>query len=51
MPQMAPMWWSLMYLLSLTTVFLMVVMMFFNKNQKSNTMKSKINIKSINWKW
>nr|YP_009731645.1 ATP synthase F0 subunit 8 [Neoplerochila paliatseasi]QHR79419.1 ATP synthase F0 subunit 8 [Neoplerochila paliatseasi] len=51
MPQMAPMWWSLMYMFTLTTLYLMMIMVFFNKNQKESMKSNKINFKNNNWKW
>nr|UBQ33998.1 ATP synthase F0 subunit 8 [Plerochila australis] len=51
MPQMAPMWWSFMYLILLMSIIMMMVMVFFTKSQKMGIKKSKINIKEMNWKW
>nr|YP_009488369.1 ATP synthase F0 subunit 8 [Tingis cardui]AWD31628.1 ATP synthase F0 subunit 8 [Tingis cardui] len=51
MPQMAPMWWTMIYMSTVTMLLMMMIMMYF---QKSNSMKTKsINFlkKNKNWKW
>nr|QDI94040.1 ATP synthase F0 subunit 8 [Tuxedo sp. ph57] len=52
MPQMSPMWWSLLFMLFVSTYMLMMMIMYtYNTYEISNhKMSSSIN-KNINWKW
>nr|YP_009488356.1 ATP synthase F0 subunit 8 [Metasalis populi]AWD31615.1 ATP synthase F0 subunit 8 [Metasalis populi] len=53
MPQMSPMWWTLIYISSISILFLNVIIMFFYKNSmnKMNLVKNKKVCMSENWKW
>nr|YP_010610840.1 ATP synthase F0 subunit 8 [Erragonalia choui]WAP91661.1 ATP synthase F0 subunit 8 [Erragonalia choui] len=50
MPQMSPMWWTLMMLLFIFSMFLLMSLMYFNFLNKS-MLKNKKNIHEMNWKW
>nr|YP_009092563.1 ATP synthase F0 subunit 8 [Pseudacysta perseae]AIR11944.1 ATP synthase F0 subunit 8 [Pseudacysta perseae] len=52
MPQMAPMWWMYMYLVSLLILLLMMMMLYFEKKNVKNTITSNtIFKKKLNWMW
>nr|QPA36038.1 ATP synthase F0 subunit 8 [Camarochiloides weiweii] len=51
MPQMAPLWWSTLYLIIISTFIMIKMMMYFNTNYKVYSKKSKKETKSINWMW
>nr|UPL65884.1 ATPase subunit 8 [Mecomma ambulans] len=54
MPQMAPIWWSMMFLIFILTYFMVMIMVYFSpKNKKNEKMSESINktTKLLNWKW
>nr|YP_009488382.1 ATP synthase F0 subunit 8 [Trachypeplus jacobsoni]AWD31641.1 ATP synthase F0 subunit 8 [Trachypeplus jacobsoni] len=53
MPQMAPMWWTMINLSVTTIIMVMVTLMFFQKNymKKLEQTTYKTNIEQKNWKW
>nr|YP_011031335.1 ATP synthase F0 subunit 8 [Epidaus famulus]WQT73257.1 ATP synthase F0 subunit 8 [Epidaus famulus] len=52
MPQMAPIWWTTLFILFNMSFLTMMIMMYFQINMQP-TMKSSITsqIKQYNWKW
>nr|ATC73049.1 ATP synthase F0 subunit 8 [Cuerna sp. EMHAU-2015-Zz052311] len=50
MPQMAPIWWTLMMILFIFTLFMMMTLIYFNNMNKYTKMK-KIFTSQMNWKW
>nr|YP_009919154.1 ATP synthase F0 subunit 8 [Paratriatoma lecticularia]QMP96802.1 ATP synthase F0 subunit 8 [Paratriatoma lecticularia] len=52
MPQMAPTWWTLMYLTFISSVIIMCIILYFHSfNMPSTKQQSGPSKKSINWKW
>nr|YP_010315882.1 ATP synthase F0 subunit 8 [Leptocorisa chinensis]UNA68528.1 ATP synthase F0 subunit 8 [Leptocorisa chinensis] len=52
MPQMTPIWWELMFIIFLTSLMLMIMIMYFNKVMKIKSLKKQYKtIKQNNWKW
>nr|AHH93147.1 ATP synthase F0 subunit 8 [Peirates atromaculatus] len=52
MPQMAPLWWSILFLTFLTSFLMMCIIMHFQNTQepiKSDNKMIKVNL--MNWKW
>nr|YP_010363437.1 ATP synthase F0 subunit 8 [Atkinsoniella aurantiaca]UNZ12538.1 ATP synthase F0 subunit 8 [Atkinsoniella aurantiaca] len=50
MPQMAPMWWTFLMIMFVSTFMLMMSMLYFNIMSKSMPMMNK-KINQMNWKW
>nr|QPN49076.1 ATP synthase F0 subunit 8 [Lycorma delicatula]QPN49089.1 ATP synthase F0 subunit 8 [Lycorma delicatula]QPN49102.1 ATP synthase F0 subunit 8 [Lycorma delicatula]QPN49115.1 ATP synthase F0 subunit 8 [Lycorma delicatula]QPN49128.1 ATP synthase F0 subunit 8 [Lycorma delicatula] len=52
MPQMSPIMWNIMLMMTTATIMMNMTKLFFmtnlNTNKKNNKKKSKLN---INWKW
>nr|UEP16622.1 ATP synthase F0 subunit 8 [Megalotomus costalis] len=52
MPQMAPMWWDILYIIFIILFLLINMIIYFNKNLKINyKMINKLNNEEIKWKW
>nr|YP_010222514.1 ATP synthase F0 subunit 8 [Calacta lugubris]UCC45925.1 ATP synthase F0 subunit 8 [Calacta lugubris] len=51
MPQMAPMWWELLFLTFSLMMIMMVMMMYHYPTNKKLHLKKMKNIKQPNWKW
>nr|YP_010936680.1 ATP synthase F0 subunit 8 [Nesidiocoris poppiusi]WKW91650.1 ATP synthase F0 subunit 8 [Nesidiocoris poppiusi] len=52
MPQMSPMWWSLLFILFLLSyVTMMMNIYFFKEMKKKMNGKGKLPLKDLNWKW
>nr|AFI23503.1 ATP synthase F0 subunit 8 [Ammianus toi] len=52
MPQMAPMWWTTIYLMTIIMLMITMIMMFFNKKYSMEMNNIKTNqLKNKNWKW
>nr|YP_010315908.1 ATP synthase F0 subunit 8 [Leptocorisa lepida]UNA68814.1 ATP synthase F0 subunit 8 [Leptocorisa lepida] len=52
MPQMAPIWWEMLFLMFLMMFMLMNSIIYFNKTMTMMKMKKEsIKIKQIKWKW
>nr|QDI94066.1 ATP synthase F0 subunit 8 [Tuxedo susansolomonae] len=52
MPQMSPMWWSLLFLLFLTVFMLIMAIMYtYNIYMIKKPNQSKKKAPNINWKW
>nr|UPL65263.1 ATPase subunit 8 [Largus sp.] len=52
MPQMAPMWWEMLYLYNINLLLLTSFIIFHNKNYKMKSNKaSKMNKNQKTWKW
>nr|YP_010311843.1 ATP synthase F0 subunit 8 [Leptocorisa costalis]UNA68827.1 ATP synthase F0 subunit 8 [Leptocorisa costalis] len=52
MPQMAPLWWELLFTMFVTSFMLMIMIMYFNKMMKSKKIKTIIiTTKQKQWKW
>nr|UPL65847.1 ATPase subunit 8 [Cantacader sp.] len=51
MPQMSPMMWTTLSMLTLITIMTLVMTNFFIKNFNFNMKKSNKLNKTINWKW
>nr|AFI23555.1 ATP synthase F0 subunit 8 [Stephanitis mendica] len=52
MPQMSPMWWTLIYISSITILFLNMIIMYYYKNSTKSMNKMKyLNNNVKNWKW
>nr|UPL65523.1 ATPase subunit 8 [Macropes robustus] len=51
MPQMAPLWWEILYLTFIILFLMMNTIMFFSFNKKIKTSITSTNIKTLNWKW
>nr|QWX95540.1 ATP synthase subunit 8 [Cebrenis supina] len=53
MPQMAPLWWELLFILFIVSFMIMNSIIYYNKimlpKQTSNNMKSKVN--QFKWMW
>nr|QEI26521.1 ATP synthase F0 subunit 8 [Eurydema ventralis] len=52
MPQMAPLWWEVLFIMFMITFMMFNVMIYFNSSKSINN-KNKINKKSFqfNWTW
>nr|UFK32278.1 ATP synthase F0 subunit 8 [Eurhadina fusca] len=50
MPQMAPMWWTFLMLIYLSTMIMCMQALYFNSNKKFNKLSTK-NMKNYNWMW
>nr|QOL00793.1 ATP synthase F0 subunit 8 [Xenogryllus marmoratus] len=52
MPQMAPMWWEMLFLFFLSTFFLLTTLIYFSTMKKTpNKMKYNYIKKELNWSW
>nr|YP_008854355.1 ATP synthase F0 subunit 8 [Corythucha ciliata]AGM48379.1 ATP synthase F0 subunit 8 [Corythucha ciliata]WRW11496.1 ATP synthase F0 subunit 8 [Corythucha ciliata] len=51
MPQMSPMWWTMIYGSTLMSIMIMMTMMFYWKNNKIIKSNMKIMFNNKNWKW
>nr|YP_009127043.1 ATP synthase F0 subunit 8 [Peirates lepturoides]AHH93173.1 ATP synthase F0 subunit 8 [Peirates lepturoides] len=52
MPQMAPLWWSALFLTFLMSFMMMCIIMHFQNTQEPLKMDSKtIKVSMMNWKW
>nr|UPL65419.1 ATPase subunit 8 [Sadoletus valdezi] len=52
MPQMAPLWWELMYMLFIITYIMMNIIMFYGVGSDVYVrLSAKEKIKYMNWKW
>nr|QEH58957.1 ATPase subunit 8 [Metrocoris sp. XD-2019] len=51
MPQMAPMSWTMLFLMFISMVVLINMMMYFNKNYLTKKELIKSKMKMMNWKW
>nr|QFK69090.1 ATP synthase F0 subunit 8 [Phymatostetha punctata] len=49
MPQMAPLWWTSLFMMFILSYMMINVMMYFNMNHV--TKKIKIKFINMNWKW
>nr|ACJ69433.1 ATP synthase F0 subunit 8 [Sigara septemlineata] len=51
MPQMAPLWWTTLYILFIVTLMMLYSLIYFNINYKMMKSTSKINTTKNNWMW
>nr|AHN95689.1 ATP synthase F0 subunit 8 [Trigonotylus caelestialium] len=52
MPQMAPMWWTTLFMLFIITYIMnMILMYFYTEYFITKTSTKKISNKNITWKW
>nr|YP_009485685.1 ATP synthase F0 subunit 8 [Carbula sinica]AVZ00821.1 ATP synthase F0 subunit 8 [Carbula sinica] len=52
MPQMAPLWWEMLFIMFILTFILMNIMIYFNMKISQKFYKNNYNsIKQFNWKW
>nr|ATL58808.1 ATP synthase F0 subunit 8 [Stephanitis chinensis] len=52
MPQMSPMWWTMIYISSITILFSNMIIMYFYKNNMKSISKINFLNKTVkNWKW
>nr|UPL65250.1 ATPase subunit 8 [Physopelta sp.] len=51
MPQMAPMWWELLFMMTLMLYTFMSTIIYFNKENKLSTKTEKISKSEMNLKW
>nr|QDI93858.1 ATP synthase F0 subunit 8 [Tuxedo nicholi] len=52
MPQMSPMWWSLLFILFMSMYMLMMMIMYTHNTYKISNHKTPSSVNSnINWKW
>nr|QKY63776.1 ATP synthase F0 subunit 8 [Dipetalogaster maximus] len=52
MPQMAPTWWTVLYITFILSLCIMCIILYFHSfNTPNVTQKNKFPKKSINWKW
>nr|AIW65040.1 ATP synthase F0 subunit 8 [Notonectidae sp. MT-2014] len=52
MPQMSPMWWTMLMIMFLMTFFMFNMMIYFMKMEEGTKEENiKIHTKSMNWKW
>nr|YP_010865769.1 ATP synthase F0 subunit 8 [Sclomina parva]WGT89721.1 ATP synthase F0 subunit 8 [Sclomina parva]WGT89734.1 ATP synthase F0 subunit 8 [Sclomina parva]WGT89747.1 ATP synthase F0 subunit 8 [Sclomina parva]WGT89760.1 ATP synthase F0 subunit 8 [Sclomina parva]WGT89773.1 ATP synthase F0 subunit 8 [Sclomina parva] len=52
MPQMAPIWWTMLFIMFNTTLIIMMMMMYFQVDTQPKTKKQFTSyIKYYNWKW
>nr|ASY97600.1 ATP synthase F0 subunit 8 [Pyrrhocoris tibialis]UEP16596.1 ATP synthase F0 subunit 8 [Pyrrhocoris tibialis] len=51
MPQMSPLWWEMLYILTTSMMIMTSIIIYHNKtiNSKNNPMK--YNLKTPSWKW
>nr|UKE80342.1 ATP synthase F0 subunit 8 [Melanetettix sp. n. XTW-2022a] len=50
MPQMAPMWWTILMTMTIIMMMITIMMNYFNTNKKIST-KHKMNLNYMPWKW
>nr|YP_009654735.1 ATP synthase F0 subunit 8 [Catacanthus incarnatus]QCI09290.1 ATP synthase F0 subunit 8 [Catacanthus incarnatus] len=56
MPQMAPLWWEILFLMFIFSYLTMNILIYFNNkkeniNQTNKNMNNMKNNKIMNWKW
>nr|YP_010310390.1 ATP synthase F0 subunit 8 [Melanacanthus marginatus]UMY75925.1 ATP synthase F0 subunit 8 [Melanacanthus marginatus] len=53
MPQMAPLWWEILFILFIMSFIFMNTIIYYNKNLKSikSVQSNKLLNKELNWKW
>nr|YP_010602037.1 ATP synthase F0 subunit 8 [Kapsa arca]WAM61627.1 ATP synthase F0 subunit 8 [Kapsa arca] len=51
MPQMSPMWWTLLMIMFIIALFIMMTMIFFNLFIDTKITLMKIKSKTSIWKW
>nr|UPL65393.1 ATPase subunit 8 [Parathyginus sp.] len=52
MPQMAPLWWEMLYMLFITMMIMTNILLYWNKNKNLNNKNYMMNNpKYMNWKW
>nr|YP_010222553.1 ATP synthase F0 subunit 8 [Glaucias dorsalis]UCC46003.1 ATP synthase F0 subunit 8 [Glaucias dorsalis] len=53
MPQMAPLWWEILFLMFIMSFIMMSIMIYFLNNImiKNKNISNKININQLNWPW
>nr|AVJ52298.1 ATP synthase F0 subunit 8 [Stethaulax marmoratus] len=52
MPQMAPLYWEILFLMFVISLIMMSVIIYhFPKINKTSSLEDKTNIIQINWKW
>nr|YP_010311856.1 ATP synthase F0 subunit 8 [Planusocoris schaeferi]UNA71164.1 ATP synthase F0 subunit 8 [Planusocoris schaeferi] len=52
MPQMAPLWWEVLFMLFMLSFFMMNIIMFFNLKMKNkNKLMKLIMVNQFKWKW
>nr|YP_009685238.1 ATP synthase F0 subunit 8 [Corythucha marmorata]QDM37020.1 ATP synthase F0 subunit 8 [Corythucha marmorata] len=51
MPQMMPMWWTLIYMSTLMSITIMMTMMYYWKSNQLIIKKMNIKHNNKNWKW
>nr|QWX95527.1 ATP synthase subunit 8 [Molipteryx lunata] len=52
MPQMAPLWWEILFIMFIMSFLFMNTIIYFNKiPNKKNTENESININNLKWKW
>nr|QFP99293.1 ATP synthase F0 subunit 8 [Myrmoplasta mira] len=51
MPQMAPLWWEYLYILTLIMMMITSIFIYHNKINKLMKKSLKYSTKNINWKW
>nr|UPL65782.1 ATPase subunit 8 [Anacestra spiniger] len=51
MPQMAPLWWDILFIYFLMVFLMINMLIYFNKNYKPLTNMMKKSINSMKWKW
>nr|ATF28659.1 ATP synthase F0 subunit 8 [Typhlocyba sp. EMHAU-15062510] len=50
MPQMSPMWWTMLMMMFIMSFIMCMYIMYFNSN-KYSTMTKKMVKKNLNWTW
>nr|QWX95529.1 ATP synthase subunit 8 [Latimbus concolor] len=51
MPQMAPLWWEILFLLFIMNFMMMSTIIYHNKMYSPKQMKMKYKINQFKWKW
>nr|YP_010714105.1 ATP synthase F0 subunit 8 [Menida musiva]WDD39668.1 ATP synthase F0 subunit 8 [Menida musiva] len=52
MPQMAPLWWEMLFILFIYMYFMINIMIYFIKKSEMKTnMKFNKSLKQLNWMW
>nr|YP_009654865.1 ATP synthase F0 subunit 8 [Pseudomictis brevicornis]QCI09433.1 ATP synthase F0 subunit 8 [Pseudomictis brevicornis] len=53
MPQMAPLWWEILFTMFIVSFLFMNIIIYFNKvfAQSDNLKDQKINAEEFKWKW
>nr|YP_008815286.1 ATP synthase F0 subunit 8 [Oncocephalus breviscutum]AGO28003.1 ATP synthase F0 subunit 8 [Oncocephalus breviscutum] len=51
MPQMAPIWWMLLFITFIMSLMMIHTLMFYIFEKSPNQNEIKQTIKNINWKW